>query len=229
MARTVEYSFGHKVEQKSMLTFLFVDANTSSHKKAFFLCECGNVKSIRIDSIVNGDTISCGCEARKRASARKKTHGLSKHPLANTYYDMCKRCYNKNRSDYKHYGGRGIKVCKRWLGEYGLANFIEDLKTKPVGMELDRKDVNGDYEPSNVAWANRSEQCFNRRRGKVNKSGRVGVYWHEQSKRWRASITHQSKRIGLGNYRNFKDAVAAREEAEIRYFGYHPNYETGGE
>ena len=52
-----------------------------------------------------------------------------------------------------------------------------------------------------------------------NKSGVTGVVWVEQINRWTAQITYQKKRIHLGSFENLEDAIKARENAEIKYFG----------
>lgn len=70
------------------------------------------------------------------------------------------RCTNPNRNGYQHYGGRGIEVCERWRK---FENFYADLGPIPDGLTLDRIDVNGNYEPSNVRFADWSEQHRNKR------------------------------------------------------------------
>lgn len=74
---------------------------------------------------------------------------------------MIQRCYNPNNPKYPRYGGRGITVCDRWLGDNGLRNFIEDMGQPPEGLSLDRIDNDGNYEPTNCKWSTNSEQSNN--------------------------------------------------------------------
>src|SRR3972149_11652884 len=87
-------------------------------------CECGNVIFPRKDTLINGDSKSCGCWAAEKASERATTHGLSNHPLYDVHNGMLRRCYNPKRKDHKHYGGRGIEVRDGWQD---LNKFIEDM------------------------------------------------------------------------------------------------------
>lgn len=75
---------------------------------------------------------------------------------------MILRCYNPLDKSYKNYGGRGIKVCQRWLESFDT--FILDMgNRKSPKHSLDRINNDGNYEPSNCRWATRTEQSNNQR------------------------------------------------------------------
>jgi hypothetical protein len=79
---------------------------------------------------------------------------------------MKQRCLCPNAIHFKHYGGRGIKVCDRWINSF--ENFLKDMGKKPSSIHsMDRIDVNGNYEPNNCRWATPKEQAKNTRRNKT--------------------------------------------------------------
>jgi len=128
-------------------------------------CDCGAEKRIRAAVLRKGQSRSCGCLRRENAGTFFKTHGLSGHPLYGTWMNMVKRCTDSAHHQFADYGGRGIRVCDRWTGSEGCANFISDMGgSRPDGMSLDRIDNDGDYEPGNCRWATKVQQAANSRR-----------------------------------------------------------------
>lgn len=101
----------------------------------------------------------------KRAEQNRLT--VKYHREYITLQQMKQRCYNSNNHAYKNYGGRGIKICERWLDtKNGFINFLKDMGEKPKGLSIDRIDNNGNYEPSNCRWADNNTQLKNRRKYK---------------------------------------------------------------
>lgn len=154
----------------------------------------------------------------QRLKNRGIIHNLEKrptkkgHPLHSLYVNIKTRCYNTNCFAYPHYGGRGIKMCERWLGEDGFWNFVEDMGERPEGYSIDRIDNDGDYSPENCRWATNLEQALNKR----NNTEHPGVF--RARRKWQARITihHISHNK---NFNNIEDAIRWRKEQEEVYYG----------
>lgn len=137
-------------------------SHKDKYRKTHWTCQCDCGRMIAPDrgSLVSGNTTSCGCTR----GLHLKTHGCSlgkRTPEYNSWACMKQRCDNPKNPNYKYYGERGIKVCKRWKS---FENFIEDMGVKPdQGMSIERINNNRGYCKSNCKWATAKEQSNNKR------------------------------------------------------------------
>lgn len=137
---------------------------TQRCRRWFCKCECGTIRSVTAYHLLNGSSLSCGCLNREVTSTRVRAHGLSHTPEYQAWSLMVRRCTDTKDRAFKNYGGRGIKVCERWLGRDGFTAFLADIGAKPTpDHSLDRRNPNGDYDPANCRWATRAEQSRNKR------------------------------------------------------------------
>lgn len=142
-------------------------------------CDCGGKATVKLGCLRTGYTKSCGCLRREQAKLNGRKHGLSLGKEYWTWRAMKSRCQNPHNASFKHYGGRGIKVCKRWMK---FENFFEDMGNPPARMTIERKNNNGNYCPSNCKWATYSEQARNRSNNRIIRhkgQSRIATEWSE--------------------------------------------------
>jgi hypothetical protein len=168
------------------------------------LCKCGNTTYAIGNRLRNGKAKSCGCLVRFNRfiiSYNSTTHGLSKTRFYKIYIMMKQRCYEPTHKSYPNYGGRGIKVCPRWMNSF--ENFRDDMyesylrHVKEFGEKntsMDRIKVNGNYESSNCKWATLKEQLRGIRKASKTKDYDQHIYWMTRLRK------HLSRAIS-GNYK----------------------------
>lgn len=174
-------------------------------------CSCGGSARVTTHMLVHGKVRSCGCLFTEMIVKRNTTHGLCAVPEYKVWRSMHDRCGNPNKAEYVNYGGRGIKVCDRWQS---FKNFYADMGSRPSSKHtIERINNDGNYEPGNCVWADRSTQCLNRRRFKNNKSGHTGVLTYTDktgNTLYRASAQRNGIKVFLGSFTSLDDALAAR-------------------
>lgn len=192
----------------------------ANKRQVWCKCDCGNedLTLVTTNNLVSGNTSSCGCVGEES----RKTHGMSNTRTYQIHEGMLRRCNCPQQMGYENYGGRGIKVRERWNPLLGgsFENFFEDMGEAPEGMSLDRIDFNDDYYKENCRWASNSIQGYNKGLDPNNTSGKSGVSFYTLQGKWSAEIHVENQHIRLGMFVNFEDAVKAREEAELKYYGW---------
>lgn len=147
------------------------------------ICDCGNKKIVRRDQLMDGTIKSCGCLKRKYKYNCPRLYTIWRH--------MIERCTYAKNSNYKNYGGRGIKVCEEWSSKRnGFDCFYEwaikngyNPNANFQECTLDRINNNGNYEPSNCRWVTNYIQSRNKNNNvyiKYNGENKIMADWAKQ-------------------------------------------------
>jgi len=153
----------------SRLTFVdYAGINKFGAKLGLFNCHCGNSKILIMANVRQGRTLSCGCYRKEVVSANKpgKKHGLAKTPIYDIWCLMRRRCYEVGNKNYHQYGGRGITVCEEWQEVETFVKWALEKGYTP-GLQIDRKNNNGNYEPSNCHFVTSKVNNNNRRDNRI--------------------------------------------------------------
>lgn len=178
-------------------------------------CSCGNICFSMSSSIRKGKTKSCGCLKTETIIAQSKkniTHGKHNTAVYYSWRAMKERCLLKTHKQYRHYGGRGITVCQRWMR---FENFYEDMGD-PSGLTLDRIDNNKGYSKENCRWATMLEQSNNKR---------TNIFIKYQDRRM--TLAELSREVGISHdtlWRRYKagksgDELVARVDPQYSRMG----------
>jgi hypothetical protein len=189
-------------------------ANKYRHILWLCRCECGTEKIINGSLLRSGETKSCGCLQKDIASNINRRHMMCKSKEYKAWSGIIQRCTNVNDKSFHNYGGRGIKVCDRWML---FNNFISDMGLCGEGLTIDRIDVNDGYHKNNCRWATTNVQAFNKRKYKSSNTEKIGVSRHGNS--YRASIRINGE-IKSKTFKNIGDAINWRKQMELLVYGF---------
>jgi hypothetical protein len=137
-------------------------SKTARDFRWLFACACGVEFGASGSEARRGTMTGCANCTAEKAATLKRTHGATSTAEYRTWGAMKSRCLNPSSTHYRHYGGRGIRVCDEWLNSFEA--FLRDMGPRPTPTAtIDRCDVDGNYEPSNCSWASRATQANNKR------------------------------------------------------------------
>lgn len=181
------------------------------NKKTWYECKCvcGIIKKISYSDLTSGRTKSCGCYKKEYLTKKNTTHGLSlkngkQTRLFRIWNNIKTRVYNHNISNFKNYGGRGIKLCEEWHDFQKFHKWaLENGYSKT--LSIDRINVNGNYEPNNCRWVYQKVQANNTRRNKYILLNGITKTLKEWSEYY--NINYRTVRDRLKRKWDIKDAL----------------------
>lgn len=139
------------------------EVEKSKNRRQFLCkCDCGKIGTYKLILLTTEQTKSCGCLRKNTFVERNTFHGKSRTKLNSVWQAMKQRCYNSNNLNFPYYGGRGISVCDEWKNSMiDFYNWAINNGYKE-GLSIERKNVDGNYEPSNCVWVEMKVQSRNK-------------------------------------------------------------------
>lgn len=156
------YQVGDTVGELTITDFIFKKRPDGRNRRLLVVrCSCGNVKEVLPSNVASGDTASCGCLHRRRASEANKTHGAKSKNATSTqkrlmsiWRGMKNRCENHAAQNYRWYGAKGIAVEWPSFEEFYTWSLLNGYTEE---LEIDRINPAGNYSPSNCMWCSKSD------------------------------------------------------------------------
>ena len=203
----------------------------------YWLCKCNCGSNIDVISsssnLLAKRTRSCGCLNQERINNLKK---YNKYYLSGEYgigytskgeefyFDL--EDYDKIKDYYWFINSKGYVTSfvhlkdgsKSYITLYFhriITNCSEDMTVD----HINGRNTRNDNRKENLRICTHQENLFNKEIIKTNKSSKTGVFWNKTTNKWKSFIGYSGERINLGSFDTFEDAVKARVEAEIKYFG----------
>ena len=198
-------------------------AGADKHNRALWLCQCdcGNTCIVATNRLTNGTTKSCGCYAKElfQENSKKPVHGMYKSRPFSIWHSMKQRCLNPNCEQFEYYGGKGVKVCEKWMTFTG---FWEDMKNGYSDeLTLDRIDGNGNYERSNCRWATRQEQSENKSSNVCLTIDGITAVFKRHCERYGINYSTAYNRVYKHGY-SYEDAIKIPTKSKFASREIHP-------
>lgn len=157
------YPIGAKFFRGTVTGYEMITKEKSKRRNYIvLLCDCGNTYKALPANIKSGDCKSCGC--LKLETKTNVKHGLKRHKLYSVWMNIRERCRREYIDAYSNYGKRGIDVCDEWYNDFKTFYDWAINNGYQKGLQIDRINNDGNYEPSNCRWVTRAENVRNTRK-----------------------------------------------------------------
>jgi hypothetical protein len=187
-------------------------------------CDCGTIKPVTRTSLKQGTSKSCGCLSKEYAQKRRK---FCKYDLTNDYgvgythkgdkfyFDL--EDFDKIKNYSWSCNKEGYLMTSIEGKTYRMHRIIMNCSDSKIWIDHINHDVK-DNRKSNLRIVNNMQNQMNAKLRSNNVSKCTGVHYHKDDNKWIATIQIDKKKVHLGAYEDYEDAVNARKQAENRYF-----------